>query len=256
MTPISTCSTARPARRTRASAPPRGLEPEPHPHDHEGRRPRSARWPGETGAAGPARARSGRGRLRAPAPRLPAGNSVSPSAATAPLTPATQDRGSARPETEDQAADGRPEARRHRLPRAPTPGGRSGVPARRQPPPRQRQAREQQERVGEVNRHEQRACHARVVRHQPEQHQRGADTRLGHHEEHRPRRRSAGRVARRDTRATSRSAGRPRPRARAPLVSRCENSTSISTLGDCGITSPLQSGQCAPHPAPDRVART
>ena len=41
-----------------------------------------------------------------------------------------------------------------------------------------------------------------------------------------------------------------------PLVSRCENSTSISTLGDCGITSPLQSGQCAPHPAPDRVART
>ena len=41
-----------------------------------------------------------------------------------------------------------------------------------------------------------------------------------------------------------------------PLLTRCENSTSISRLGARGMSSPLQRGQCAPHPAPDRVART
>ena len=41
-----------------------------------------------------------------------------------------------------------------------------------------------------------------------------------------------------------------------PLVNRWENSTSVSTEGDRGSTTPLQSGQWPPHPAPDPVART
>ena len=56
--------------------------------------------------------------------------------------------------------------------------------------------------------------------------------------------------------ATSTRAARRPPGAPGRWSARCENSTSISTLGARGMTSPLQSGQCAPQPAPDRVART
>jgi hypothetical protein len=42
----------------------------------------------------------------------------------------------------------------------------------------------------------------------------------------------------------------------SPLLTRCENSTSMSMVGERGMISPLHSGQCAPHPAPDLVART
>ena len=42
----------------------------------------------------------------------------------------------------------------------------------------------------------------------------------------------------------------------APLVARWVNSTTVSREGDLGTTSPLHSGQCAPQPAPEPVART
>ncbi len=41
-----------------------------------------------------------------------------------------------------------------------------------------------------------------------------------------------------------------------PLVSRWESSMIVSIRGARGTTSPLQSGQWLPHPAPDPVART
>ena len=41
-----------------------------------------------------------------------------------------------------------------------------------------------------------------------------------------------------------------------PLESRCENSIIIAVSGARGTTSPLQSGQWAPQPAPEPVART
>lgn len=41
-----------------------------------------------------------------------------------------------------------------------------------------------------------------------------------------------------------------------PLESRCENSIRVVMLGSGGKTSPLQSGQWLPQPAPDPVART
>jgi len=41
-----------------------------------------------------------------------------------------------------------------------------------------------------------------------------------------------------------------------PEVARCASSISVSTAGSRGMTTPLQSGQCAPHPAPDPEART
>jgi hypothetical protein len=45
-------------------------------------------------------------------------------------------------------------------------------------------------------------------------------------------------------------------RSAMPLVRRCENSIRVAVSADRGRTSPLQSGQCAPQPAPDPVART
>jgi hypothetical protein len=41
-----------------------------------------------------------------------------------------------------------------------------------------------------------------------------------------------------------------------PLVARCENSIRVSIRAARGMTSPLQSGQWLPHPAPAPVART
>ena len=41
-----------------------------------------------------------------------------------------------------------------------------------------------------------------------------------------------------------------------PLVARCENSIKVATPAARGTTSPLQSGQWAPQPAPEPVART
>ena len=41
-----------------------------------------------------------------------------------------------------------------------------------------------------------------------------------------------------------------------PLVTRCVSSTSVASSGARGSTSPLQSGQWAPQPAPEPVART
>ena len=61
----------------------------------------------------------------------------------------------------------------------------------RQPIRRQRDGREQQERVREVHGHEHRARHARVVRDELEQHEAGADGGFGEHEEERPRRAAA-----------------------------------------------------------------
>ncbi len=46
------------------------------------------------------------------------------------------------------------------------------------------------------------------------------------------------------------------PTSARPLVRRCENSTSVAVAGACGMTSPLQSGQWLPHPAPLPDART
>ena len=46
------------------------------------------------------------------------------------------------------------------------------------------------------------------------------------------------------------------PSSARPLVRRWEYSISVATLGARGTISPLQSGQCAPHPAPDPDART
>ena len=42
----------------------------------------------------------------------------------------------------------------------------------------------------------------------------------------------------------------------SPLLARCPNSMSVAVCAARGITVPLQSGQCAPHPAPEPVART
>ena len=47
----------------------------------------------------------------------------------------------------------------------------------------------------------------------------------------------------------------PRPKITS-ASSRCENSISVSTLGDRGTIAPLQVGQCEPQPAPEPVART
>jgi len=41
-----------------------------------------------------------------------------------------------------------------------------------------------------------------------------------------------------------------------PLVARCVNSMTVSICCGRGITSPLQIGQCSPHPAPEPVALT
>jgi len=41
-----------------------------------------------------------------------------------------------------------------------------------------------------------------------------------------------------------------------PLMPRCVNSMMVETAGALGITSPLQSGQWLPQPAPDPLART
>src|SRR5262245_14168294 len=45
-------------------------------------------------------------------------------------------------------------------------------------------------------------------------------------------------------------------RSATPLVSRCVYSMSVASAGARGTISPLQSGQCAPHPAPEPDART
>ena len=63
-----------------------------------------------------------------------------------------------------------------------------------QPARGQRHRAEQQEGVGEVHRHEQRARQAGVVGDQLEQHQAGADAGFGEHEEHRPAGGAAGRM--------------------------------------------------------------
>src|SRR5689334_21740035 len=52
------------------------------------------------------------------------------------------------------------------------------------------------------------------------------------------------------------SASTPTRMSATPLDRRCENSIMVSICGAKGITSPLHVGQCAPHPAPDPVART
>jgi hypothetical protein len=46
------------------------------------------------------------------------------------------------------------------------------------------------------------------------------------------------------------------PTSARPLVSRWENSMSVAVAGRRGMTSPLQSGQWLPHPAPLPEART
>jgi len=45
-------------------------------------------------------------------------------------------------------------------------------------------------------------------------------------------------------------------RSAIPDVARCVSSINVSSAGSRGITTPLHSGQCAPHPAPDPEART
>ncbi len=45
-------------------------------------------------------------------------------------------------------------------------------------------------------------------------------------------------------------------RSATPLVARWVNSMRVSAVGERGIATPLQRGQCAPQPAPDPVART
>ena len=58
------------------------------------------------------------------------------------------------------------------------------------------------------------------------------------------------------------ASGRPRARAPAPAAARGRSSHGAGTrswsraAGERGTTSPLQSGQCAPQPAPEPVART
>ena len=50
---------------------------------------------------------------------------------------------------------------------------------------------------------------------------------------------------------------RPATSSRAsPLVTRCPSSISVAVLGARGTTSPLQSGQWLPQPAPEPDART
>ena len=56
-------------------------------------------------------------------------------------------------------------------------------------------------------------------------------------------------------RSAQRKSARTERKAR-PEVARWVNSMRVSTWGARGITSPLQVGQWAPHPAPAPVART
>ena len=145
--------------------------------------------------------------------------------------------------------------------RRPRPAARRGAAASRggasarAPVRGERQARQQHERVHQVDGHEQRARDRLVVGHQAEQHQAGADRGLAQDEQHRRRGRPARGVPG-GPRAEHAEGQETTSSSATPLVARCVNSIIVASAGARGSTSPLQSGQCAPQPAPEPVART
>ena len=161
-------------------------------------------------------------------PSDPLGKSVSPRAATAPLTPVKQG--------EEAERHGRPSPAGAAEPERSAAESQYAVIVKRG---------DEEERVDQVRAHEQRPRHRRIVGNESEQHEAGPDGRFGQDEQHAVQAPRRALVPGRG-RAASSTISRPNTESSArPLVARCENSTMVAALEARGRTSPLHKGPVA-----------